>query len=625
MDTYIIDFETTFSSENTLTKHSIEEYVRHPKFEVIGCGIKLIGENKRWVPGSHCHEALYSIVTRKPVALVAHHAQFDGFILNHVYKLKPAFWYDTLSMSRALHQHLPSHSLDELVAHFNLGTPKTVPYNQFRGKTLAEIEATPGLMRTIGDGCLHDIELTHQLFNLLRPDMPEDELELIDETVRLYTVPVLEGDVELLMEALTDAIVARERKAAEMGLTDDVLKSDRKFATLLRGAGVEPPMKISNAPTKAGQAIFAFAKSDKEFTDLLEHPVERVRDLVEARIAAKTSIHETRAGRMIGMAERGAMPIYLNYYGTHTGRYSGGDKANMQNLPKKTKLRSSLTAPEGHVLVWGDLSQIEFRLVAWLADCEHLLDAFREGRDIYSEDGTDFFGTPVSRATPDLRFLSKETDLGCCFGMGPDRFHLRLQHKCREFGVPIPEYAMAEKLVSSFRRKHKEISRGLWPRLKSYVEQMARTPGFELDFKCLSYMGNKVVLPNGMFLDYSDIHWAVDKRKNKEGWRSGNVWLHGGAQTEHFAQAIAQILVKLAMLVVRRAFAARPGCRIVHQMHDELVCCVLSTDRQWCLDMLGSALVEVPAWAPGLPLACELFSGPRYDKSECAAITRTSE
>ena len=314
-----IDFESTFSSEHTLTKMSIEEYVRHPKFEIIGCGIRdfQTGES-RFVRGNEVEAALAEI---KGNAWVAHHSQFDGFIAHTMYGLHPSFWFDTLSMSRALYQHLPSHSLDKLVAHFNLGTPKTVPYNQFRGKALAEIDGS--LFREIGSGCEHDLFLTHQLYELLVPQMPADELELIDETIRLYTEPVLVGDVPLLTDALTEAIIAREHKMHEMGLTDKVLKSDAKFATLLRGCGIEPPTKIS---ATTGREAFAFAKSDLEFQALLDHEDGHVRDLVEARFAAKTSIHETRAGRLLGMAERGTIPVYLKWYGAHTGRPSGGDK-----------------------------------------------------------------------------------------------------------------------------------------------------------------------------------------------------------------------------------------------------------------------------------------------------------
>jgi len=63
----------------------------------------------------------------------------------------------------------------------------------------------------------------------------------------------------------------------------------------------------------------------------------------------------------------------------------------------------------------------------------------------------------------------------------------------------------------------------------------------------------------------------------------------------------------------------------VTSTHDELVCCVPLADKEWALDMLGTALVTVPEWAPDLPLAAELFHGSRYDKGECEATSRTSE
>ena len=598
MDLYIIDFESLFSTENTLTRHSIEEYVRHPKFEVIGLGVKRLGDNASfWVTGSDVGCFLKG---HEDCAFIAHHAQFDGFICSEVYNAKPAFWFDTLSMSRALYQHLPSHSLDKLVAHFNLGTPKTVPYNEFRGKTLAEIDAR--LLQTIGDGCLHDLFLTHQLYELLVHQMPADELELIDETIRLYTEPVLVGDVPLLTDALTEAIIAREGKMHELGLTDKVLKSDAKFATLLRGAGVEPPTKIS---ATTGREAFAFAKTDLDFQSLQEHPNARVRDLVEARVAAKTSIHETRAGRLLSTAERGPIPVYLKYYGAHTGRFSGGDKSNLQNLPRGSKLRSGLLAPEGFSLVWGDLSQIEFRLTAWLAGCEGLLGAFRENRDVYSEDATDFFGVEVTREiNKELRRLMKETDLGCGYGMGKEKFAYYLESK----GIKV-ERSVSDGMVDFFRKKRREIP-DLWRKFDRALSRLKKYGVVGELFGPASWLGHRIIGPNGLFLDY-------------EGDNLDKIW--GGTITENVVQFLARIVLTDAWLKVRREFAARAGCRVVTSTHDELVCCVPLTDKQWCLDMLGTALVTVPEWAPNLPLAAELFHGSRYDKGECAAISRTSE
>ena len=599
MDLFVIDLETTFSTENTLSKHSIEEYVRHPKFEVIGLGVRHASEPYYTPAFLTCSSIHRFLIEHMDDAFVAHHAQFDGFILNYVYGFKPAFWFDTLSMSRALYRHLPSHSLDKLIAHFNLGTPKTVPYNEFRGKTLAEIDAR--LLRTIGDGCLHDIELTHQLYELLVPRMPADELELIDETIRLYTEPVLVGDVPLLTEALTEAIIAREHKMHELGLTDKVLKSDAKFATLLRGCGIEPPTKIS---ATTGREAFAFAKTDLDFQALQEHPNERVRDLVEARIAAKTSIHETRAGRLLSTAERGTIPVYLKYYGAHTGRFSGGDKSNLQNLPRGSKLRSGLLAPKGYCLVWGDLAQIECRLTAWLAGCETLLAAFAEGRDVYSEFGEKAFKCEVSReVNKGLRFLSKTTVLGAGYGLGKEKFAYYLKAQGQEVDRPT-----SDMLIDEFRRQYREIPK-LWRFLDDIIRHLGEA-GFENAIGSCNVIGKQVILPNGLCLDY-------------EGKDLEKMW--GGALTENLAQSLARIVLTDAWLKVRRKFAIREDCRVVTSTHDELVCCVPLADKGWALDMLGTALVTVPEWAPDLPLAAELFHGSRYDKGECEATSRTSE
>ena len=594
---WVCDIESTFSSEHTLTKMSIEEYVRHPKFEIIGLGVRDTGTN--WNSFLTGDDIGHWLRENSRIAFVGHHCQFELFALGHVYDYDPMFIYDTLSMSRALYQHLPSHSLDKLVAHFNLGTPKTVPYSKFRDKTVKEIE--PYLLKEIGDGCLHDVALTQQLFNLLFPQMPADELELIDETIRLYTQPVLEGDVPLLTEALTEAIIAREHKMHEMGLTDKVLKSDAKFATLLRGCGIEPPTKIS---ATTGREAFAFAKTDLDFQALQEHPNERVRDLVEARIAAKTSIHETRAGRLLSTAERGTIPVYLKYYGAHTGRFSGGDKSNLQNLPRGSKLRSGLLAPKGYCLVWGDLAQIECRLTAWLAGCETLLAAFREGRDVYSEFGEKAFKCEVSReVNKGLRFLSKTTVLGAGYGLGKEKFAYYLKAQGQEV-----DRITSDMLIDEFRRQYREIPK-LWRFLDDIIRHLGEA-GFENAIGSCNVIGKQVILPNGLCLDY-------------EGKDLEKMW--GGALTENLAQSLARIVLTDAWLKVRRKFAIQEDCRVVTSTHDELVCCVPLADKEWALDMLGTALVTVPEWAPNLPLAAELFSGDRYDKSSSEAISRTSE
>ena len=329
-------------------------------------------------------------------------------------------------MSRALYPRLPKHSLEAMVAHLHLGAPKSVPYNLFRGLTLAETRAGgkyptegqiawdrvgPGesqpltggsthkgfitsLEKQIADGCLHDVELTANLFNTMIESYPQSELDLIDATVRLFTEPKLEGDLDILEDCLTDAIYERDHWPEKLGVCKDVLLSDRKFASLLAGTGIELPTKLS--PT-SGKPIHAFAKSDKSFTDLREHEDKNVRDIVEARLAVKTSIAETRAARLLDTALRGSIPVYLRYYGAHTGRFSGGDKVNLQNLPRNSKLRGGLKAPTGHTLIWADFSQIECRILACLQDVKDYEEALKPGADVYSEFGTRLFRYSVPK------------------------------------------------------------------------------------------------------------------------------------------------------------------------------------------------------------------------------------
>src|SRR5690606_2260190 len=171
------------------------------------------------------------------------------------------------------------------------------------------------------------------------------------------------------------------------------LMSNPKFAALLQQRGVDPPMKIS--PT-TGKVTYAFAKSDLDFQALAKDP--RVADLCEARIRVKSTIGETRAVRFLEAGKDGmCLPILLNYSGTHTHRWSGGNKMNLQNLKRGGELRRSILAPDGHVIVVADSAQIEARVLAWLAGQDDVVEAFRNKCDLYSEFASFVFGYPVDR------------------------------------------------------------------------------------------------------------------------------------------------------------------------------------------------------------------------------------
>jgi hypothetical protein len=403
MDIVTIDMETYYDQQYSLSKMTTEEYIRDERFEVIGVAIKVNDQEVDWYsgadPGGFLHALDYS-----NRAILCHNTAFDGAILSWRYGIKPKFWFDTLSMARPLHSMTVGGSLKALATYYKLGEKGD---EVIRALGMRRRDFTPEQMAAYADYCIQDTNLTYRLFKKMSRQFPREELLVIDQTIRMYTEPKLVLDPVVLDAHLISIHERKEKLLAKLGgeaKAKKFLMSNNKFADLLRAFGVEPPMKTS--PT-TGKQTYAFAKNDTQFTALLEHPKPAVRTVVEARLGTKSTIEETRTERFLQIAERGPLPIMLNYYGAHTGRFSGGDKVNLQNLPRGGQLRKALAAPDGHVVVACDSSQIEARLVAYLAGQSDLVQSFREGRDVYSEFATDVYGRPVSKGDKVERHVGK--------------------------------------------------------------------------------------------------------------------------------------------------------------------------------------------------------------------------
>ena len=115
-----------------------------------------------------------------------------------------------------------------------------------------------------------------------------------------------------------------------------IVGGNKLFEEILRNIlpdGEEPPMKQG----KKG-LILAVAQDDDGGKSLLTHPEQKVRDLMQARKAVKSwKLHIKRVQNMINQARAwgGKIGVPLNYYGAHTGRWSGCESINLQNLGKR--------------------------------------------------------------------------------------------------------------------------------------------------------------------------------------------------------------------------------------------------------------------------------------------------
>ena len=615
-----IDFETYYSREYSLSKMTTESYIRDPRFEVIGVGIKVDDNPPDWYSGDNVGRFLNSLDYSKD-AIVAHNTVFDGAILSWIYGIKPKFWFDTLSMARPFHHSTVGGSLKALANHYNLGQ-KGDEVIQALGKNRKDF--SPQELDRYADYCLQDVNLTYELYKKLKVRVPVSELMIIDQTIRMYTEPsimldrkVLEQHLHKVREDKKKLIESLALKGVSEERVKKALMSNQIFAKILETVGVEAPMKIS---LRTGKETYAFAKTDKEFTALLEHPNPKVQALVAARLGTKSTIEETRTENLIKVSDRGSLPILLNYYGAHTGRYSGGDKLNLQNLPRNGAIRKAITVPEGKILVACDSSQIEARMVAYIAGQDDLVQAFREGRDVYSEFATEVYGKRVTKADKIERFVGKTCILGLGYGMGHVKFRATLALGQGGIAVDIDENE-ARRIVNLYRQKnHKIVS--LWHSWGHALTGMIAGSSGNI-CELLPYDKDGITLPNGLKIKYhalrntsNGFEYIADARTFRKlaqkriltGEQQKIDWtrIYGGKVTENVVQALARIVVAEQMASIGQSY------RVAFQVHDEVIITTRENDLTNARQLVEKQMSTPPSWAKDLPVACESGVGYNY-------------
>jgi len=216
-----------------------------------------------------------------------------------------------------------------------------------------------------------------------------------------------------------------ETAITNSGLPREVLASNQKFTTAIEDLGITVPTKRS---PNTGLSIPAFGKNDAGWKQLVSMYPEH-QHIWDGRVAVKSRINETRASRFLAAADpaTNTLPAPLRYYAAHTGRFGGTDKLNLQNLPRGSELRKCLVAPEGHLVYVADLSNIEARMLAWLAGQDDLLAQFANGEDIYSNFAATVYDRPINKNDdPTERFVGKTAILGLGYGMGAAKFKATL-------------------------------------------------------------------------------------------------------------------------------------------------------------------------------------------------------
>jgi DNA polymerase len=624
MNIITLDFETYYDREYSLSKLTTEEYVRSPQFEVIGVSIKHNEGDAFFCPKPEVEQLLRSIDWSDKF-VVCQNTAFDGAILNWRYGIAPKVWCDTLGMSRALHPHDKSHSLAAQALREKVGA-KGTEVVQAIGKHYADF--TSEELGRYADYCVNDTELTYKLFHTyMLGGFPMVELKLIDLTLRMFIEPVLELNQQLLLTHLEEV---KDNKQALLDTVRDtmladadpdfvhiifsegtagikkLLMSNDKFANVLRSFNVEPPLKLS--PTTGRQA-YAFAKTDDAMKELQEHPDLRVQALVGARLGNKTTLEETRTERFIGMSHRGKFPVPLRYYGAHSGRWSGQDKINLQNLPSRgdnaNKIKKAIHAPKGYAVIDCDSAQIEARTLAWLAGQNDLITAFENKEDVYKLMASRIFNKPPDQIDKTERQIGKVVILGAGYGVGHTKLKVFLKVMA---GVDV-SMDEAQAIIQAYRHTYPMIPL-MWENASRALNAMANGQSYTIDVQKLIKVDNiGVTLPNGLWLQYP----YLQKKLNTSGFSEWTYMskgletrVYGGLMVENICQAVARCVVAEQMLRIAKRY------KVVLTVHDAIACIAPVEEVGTAVAYVEECMSWRPKWAQTLPLACESGWGDSY-------------
>lgn len=267
-------------------------------------------------------------------------------------------------------------------------------------------------------------------------------------------------------------------------------------------------------------------------------------------------------------------------------------------------LRPTLIAAPGKLFGITDLSQIEARVLPWLAGDEETVNVFRSGRDIYKDAAARMYQISYESVDDERRFMGKTATLALGYGQWVTGF----VNFCTAMGVEMTE-ELAYEIVTSWRDTHTEIV-SYWRLMERAFKYVLQTHGkASVRDKIILFRHGKDVmmrLPSGRHLCYPKAFLKNDKIQFYGDY--GLEETYGGKLVENATQAVARDIMVSNLPRIQDA-----GYDVLFTVHDEAI---TEFPIGFAKDTshLDSLLATPPLWASDLPLEAEGFISKRYRK-----------
>jgi len=534
-------------------------------------------------------------------------------------------------------------------------------FNRTRQLPLAEWREYWAAENINDDGVSIDMPLVKAAANMAAIDQKHISRELTELTDKVVTtVNQVQRIVAWLDDALPaegrDMLVKRYEEVDEEGVFTRPKKLSLTRDRVLRLiAYLQTQETLTNRLAVALRVLqirlFGGSKTPAKFAKMLEQQVDGIiRNQYVFNGASQTGRFSAR-GVQVHNLMRDALPNEIDAIDALAGGIAYDDFAVLgDDTPVSRKLsmliRSSFVASPGYAFCWGDWSNIEARLVPWLAkdpEAEARLDIFRavddgtEKFDIYTRTAANLFNLELPAVTKEIRQGGKVVELAAGFGGG----YNALLSMAAGYGIHIPDET-AKRFIEKWRDdngwavrfwgKHNDHhSFGLWGALNSAIEhpEVAYSAGRITYMYLPDYLGGSLMceLPSGRFLTYRKIRWEridvlddddqiVDVKTELMFSRDmGRVKLWPGLACENVVQATAADILRGTLVKLDDAKLSSWMPVALHT-HDEVVVETLEADIPDAAAWLQHTMEEGFDWSDGLPIASDTTVGRWYTKAK---------
>lgn len=300
------------------------------------------------------------------------------------------------------------------------------------------------------------------------------------------------------------------------------------------------------------------------------HPI--IDKIIEYRMLTK--LHSTYVeGLLHAVLDDGKIHTIYTQTLTRTGRLSSIEP-NLQNIPMRYEegklIRKAFVPSHDSIIISGDYSQIELRILASMANIPSLIEAFKEGVDIHAKTASDIFHLPIAEVSKNQRRIAKAVNFGIIYG--------------------ISSFGLSENLDITPKEAKNFIDHYLetYPGIKSYMDETIRKA-------------------------YQDgyVRTLMNRKRNIPELNNKNYMIR--QQGERMAlntpiQGTSADIIKKAMIDLDRAFKEKNlKSKLILQVHDELVIDALTSEKEQVIEIMHEVMTK--AYELSVPLDIDIEYG----------------